>query len=201
MPDWFAHLMFAMCLSTCLRLTKEKRVLFFIGNVMPDFVRLLTLLSNMVNFKSFTTLVANPLNSGSHTLLGVLAYALFISIFFEPSLGLGQAPLNLTGKSRGYVFLQKWQALTEKPVVVLVIGGIAHLFLDTFMWPFGGGLNWLYPLSGAAFSWSFKAWWPSSFDAIIILTPFFVAAVIAEVIIARIKKRTSSRILLGTTSN
>jgi len=169
-------------------MTKEKRVLFLIGNVMPDFVRLLYLISSAINFQSFTTLIAVPLNNGSHSLLGVLAYAVFISIFFEPSLAFKQSSFKVIKPGHGPAIVRKWQAATEIPLFLLVIGGVAHLFLDTFMWPFGGGIYWLYPLNGAEFLWSFKAWWPSSPDAIIFLAPFFVVALIAELVMALIGK-------------
>lgn len=194
MPDWFAHLMFGTCLSTCFRMTREKRVIFLIGNVMPDFVRLLSIISTTMHLLPFTTLIAIPLNNGSHSLLGVLAYSVFVSIFFESSLELKQTPVNIIKAGRVHVIMQKWQSATDKPLFLLVIGGIAHLFLDTFMWPFGGGIFWLYPLNSAVFEWSFKLWWPSSLDAIIIITPFFVAALVAELAIAVAKKRMTKTI-------
>ena len=189
MPDWFAHIMLGVVLSTCLRLTREKRVIFLIGTVMPDLVRLLYLISTMIGFQSFTTLIASPLNNGAHSLLGVLAYSMFISVFFEPSLDLNQSTVKIIGLNSFHVFVQKWQDATSKPIFLLVLGGIAHLFLDTFMYPYGGGIYWLYPLNFALFKWSFKAWWPSSIDAIITLAPFFVAALIVEYIIIVAKKK------------
>jgi hypothetical protein len=200
MPDWFAHIMLGVILSTCLRLTREKRVLFLIGTVMPDLVRLLYLISSLLDFQSFTTLVASPLNNSTHSLLGVLVYSMFISVFFEPSLDLEHSMESTIKVNAGHVFLQKWQKTTSKPIFLLVLGGIAHLFLDTFMYPYGGGIYWLYPVTIAMFRWSFKAWWPSSLEAIIVLAPFFLVSLIVEFFIILAKKKGYLQRSIGTTA-
>jgi hypothetical protein len=190
MPDWFAHIMLATVASTCLRLTGGKRVLFFIGNVMPDLIRFLVLIDYMLDSPAFYSLVGVPLNIGAHSLLGVLAYAILLSIFFEPTItkpvtlmpeGSLQAAIT---RNSGFTAAasRRWQLLSGKPIFLLVLGGVTHLFLDTFMWPYGGGIMWLYPLEHAAFRWSFGAWWPGTLDGIVWLLPFFTAAIIFELL-------------------
>ncbi|MBN2152173.1 MAG: metal-dependent hydrolase [Candidatus Lokiarchaeota archaeon] len=186
MPDWFAHLMLATVASTCLRLDPWKRTLLFVGSVMPDLVRVLVLVDSVVHSGWFYTFVALPVNTGSHTLLGLLAYSLFLSLFFEPAL-----PAAVTGKGLGAVIGRRsvpaarlarwWRDASRSPFFLLFVGGVLHLFLDTFMWPYGSGIMWLYPLSDAWFRWSFGAWWPGAVDGILWLSPFFAAAVAVEV--------------------
>nr|MDO8111076.1 hypothetical protein [Candidatus Sigynarchaeota archaeon] len=194
MPDWFAHIMLAVIVATCLRITGAKRVLFIIGNVMPDFVRFLIIIGNALDLQTFNVLVSGPINSGSHTLLGVFAYALFISIFFDRSLAPvnpAASPLEIQGEHPAFAraLVARWTRATDSPLFLLVAGGIVHLFLDTFMWPYGGGLYWLYPITHAAFRWSFGAWWPSTYEAIMVLAPFFIAAVVVECILVMRKKK------------
>jgi hypothetical protein len=194
MPDWFAHIMLATIVSTGLRLTREKRVLFFIGNVMPDLVRFLVIIPRLLNIDddAFSAMISSPINTSSHSLLGVIAYALLISIFFEPSLSAIMASPIQSGAMEGNAlksFLAKWKSASSSPLFLLVLGGITHLFLDTFMWPMGGGILWLYPLNQAAFRWTFGAWWPSTFDGIVVLAPFFAAALVAELALALWKKK------------
>jgi hypothetical protein len=193
-PDWFAHLMLATAVSTCLRLDPWKRTLFFLGNVMPDLVRILVIADDIINSNVFYNLVSQPINAGSHSLAGVLAYSLFMSNFFEQTLpeafNKGDLPAAMTKKPGILLRISRWWCGASKsPFLLLVLGGVLHLFLDTFMWPYGGGIMWLYPLNNAWFRWSFGAWWPSTFDGILWLAPFFVAAVVAELAIAFKRKR------------
>lgn len=190
MPDWFAHLMLATITSTCLRLDPWKRTIFFIGNVMPDLVRILVILDNVIHWEAFNIFVALPINVGSHSLLGLFAYSLFVSLFFEPALpdlqgtrGLQARVVENTGTSIKTKLVWWWHDATGRPFFLLFLGGIFHLLLDTFMWPFGSGVMWLYPLNSAWFVWSFGAWWPSTFDGILWLAPFFVAAIGVEIAI------------------
>ncbi len=188
MPDWFAHLMLATVASTCLRLDARKRTLFFIGNVMPDLARIFVLADSLVHFGPLYDLVIVPINVGSHSLVGVLALSLLLSIFFEPAL-----PTSVAGEGLQDAITKKpvlgariarwWHGASRSPLFLLFLGGVTHLFLDTFMWPYGGGIMWLYPLNDAWFRWSFHAWWPSTFDGILWLSPFFVAAVVAEILL------------------
>jgi hypothetical protein len=194
MPDWFAHLMLATVVSTCTRLDPWKRTLFFLGNVMPDLVRILVIADDLIHSNAFYTLVSQPINAGSHSLAGVLAYSLFISIFFEQALPeaftKGDLPVAMA-KKPGMVFRigRWWGGASRSPFLLLVLGGVTHLFLDTFMWPFGGGVMWLYPIDNAWFRWSFGAWWPSTFDGILWLLPFFAAAIVAEIALTIKAKR------------
>ncbi|MEX2681686.1 MAG: metal-dependent hydrolase [Candidatus Sigynarchaeota archaeon] len=187
MPDWFAHLMLAYVVSACLRLDARKCTIFFIGNVMPDLVRIMVLADNIVHSDFLYYFIALPINTASHSLLGVFAFALFISLFFEPTLPAGISGGNLHAiNARKPVLLDHlarwWQKVSIRPFFLLIFGGIVHLLLDTFMWPYGGGIFWLYPLTDAWFRWSFGAWWPSTFDGILWLLPFFVATIACETI-------------------
>ncbi len=192
--------MLATVVSTCTRLDPWKRTLFFIGNVMPDLVRILVLADTVLHSETFYAFVTQPVNVGAHSLAGVLAFSLLLSIFFEPALpatvaGGGDLPASIAKKPALVVRINHWwHSASRSPFLLLVLGGVLHLFLDTFMWPFGGGVMWLYPLNDAWFRWSFGAWWPSSFEGILWLSPFFVAAVVAELAIAFKKKEKRGRI-------
>jgi hypothetical protein len=186
--------MLATVASTCLRLDPWKRTLFFIGNVIPDLVRILVVAERIVQSPTFYNFVALPINSASHSLAGVLAFSLLLSLLFETTLPAGTTGGELhaaIAKRPGLVarLARWWHGASRSPFFLLFLGGVVHLFLDTFMWPYGGGIMWLYPLNDAWFKWSFGAWWPSTFDGILWLSPFFAAAVVAELAITFKKKR------------
>jgi len=178
--------MLAYAVSACLRLDPRKRTLFFLGNVMPDLVRIIAIADEVLHSDAFYYFVALPINTASHSLLGVLAFALFLSLFFEPALPesvmVGDLHATIAKKPDLVGCIARWwHGASRSPFFLLFSGGIVHLFLDSFMWPYGGGIFWLYPLQDAWFRWSFGAWWPSTFDGIIWLSPFFIAAIMAEV--------------------
>jgi len=202
MPDWIAHLMFGTILSFILGIKKEKRIIFLIGNIMPDFLRFPVFITEFLNLDLLSEFFSYPINESSHSIIGVLALASFISIFFEESLEpleYGEIKHNLNTNKNNYKFkLNKfqsiWQTKIKSPFFLLFIGGLFHIFLDSFMWPWAGGINWLYPFDFAIFRWSFKLWWPSSFDAIILLFPIFIISLIIKKVLNIYKVKNHSEL-------
>ncbi|MBA7503601.1 hypothetical protein ES706_02212 [subsurface metagenome] len=202
MPDWIAHLMFGTILSFILGIKKEKRIIFLIGNIMPDFLRFPVFITEFLNLNLLSIFISYPINESSHSIIGVLALASFISIFFEESLEpleYGEIKHNLNTNKNNYKFkLNKfqsiWQTKIKSPFFLLFIGGLFHIFLDSFMWPWAGGINWLYPFDFAIFRWSFKLWWPSSFDAIILLFPIFIISLIIKKVLNIYKVKNHSEL-------
>jgi hypothetical protein len=183
MPDWIAHLMLGTTISFLLGIKEEKRVIFLIGNLMPDFAKILVLLNYILNSGVFYSIFVYPINNASHSIIGVIAISSVLSIFFENKLELSISDsLNseyLRSKKRRHSnLIMKWQEKLRSPFVLLFLGGVLHLFLDTFMWPWAGGINWLYPIDIAPLRWSFKLVWPATFDAIIVLTPIFLLSLL-----------------------
>lgn len=199
MPDWIAHLMFGTILSFILGIKKEKRIIFLIGNIMPDFLRFPVFITEFLNQDLLSEFFSFPINESSHSIIGVLALASFISIFFEDSLkplesGLIKHQLNSNKSGLKFKLLKfqsMWQTKIKSPFFLLFLGGIFHIFLDSFMWPWTGGINWFYPLN---FKWSFKLWWPSSFDAIILLFPIFIISLIIKKVLNIYKVKNHSEL-------
>ncbi len=197
MPDWIAHIMFGTILSNILGIKKEKKIIFLIGNLMPDFLRFPIFITEFLNLEIISYFISYPINESSHSIIGVLALASFISIFFEKSLKplesveiKHQFNLNENGFKFKLLKLQSiWQTKIKSPFFLLFIGGLFHLFLDMGLWPWAGGINWLYPFDFAMFRWSFKLWWPGSYDAIILLAPVFIAFLILKWFIHSYKVR------------
>ena len=171
MPDWIAHMFLGFTIATALRMKPKQKVVFLIGNIMPDLVRFLVIIANLVDTALLRDFIAYPINLASHSLIGVVVFSLAGSLFFERSL------LHENGANT------KPKQLLNSPMFLLFIGGILHLFLDTFMWPWAGGVMWLYPIDHAAAQWSFKLLWPSEFGAMVVLSIPFVIAVAYESII------------------
>ncbi len=202
MPDWIAHLIFGTILSFILGIKKEKRIIFLIGNIMPDFLRFPIFITEFLNLNLLSIFISYPINESSHSIIGVLALASFISILFEESLEpleYGEIKHNLNTNKNNYKFkLNKfqsiWQTKIKSPFFLLFIGGLFHIFLDSFMWPWAGGINWLYPFDFAIFRWSFKLWWPSSFDAIILLFPIFIISLIIKKVLNIYKVKNHSEL-------
>jgi len=194
--------MFGTILSFILGIKKEKRIIFLIGNIMPDFLRFLVFITEFLNLNLLSIFISYPINESSHSIIGVLALASFISIFFEESLEpleYGVIKHNLNTSKNNYKFkLNKfqsiWQTKIKSPFFLLFIGGLFHIFLDSFMWPWAGGINWLYPFDFAIFRWSFKLWWPSSFDAIILLFPIFIISLIIKKVLNIYKVKNHSEL-------
>jgi len=194
--------MFGTILSFILGIKGEKRIIFLIGNLMPDFVRFL-IITDFFNLDLLSEFISYPINESSHSIIGVLALASFVSVFFEESLkplesGLIKHQLNSNKSGLKFKLLKlqsMWQTKIKSPFFLLFIGGLFHLFLDSFMWPWAGGINWLYPLDFAMFRWSFKLWWPGSFDAIILLTPIFLIFLILGTIIHIHKTKSHSSLI------
>jgi len=169
---------------------------------MPDFVRFL-IITDFFNLDLLSEFISYPINESSHSIIGVLALASFVSVFFEESLkplesGLIKHQLNSNKSGLKFKLLKlqsMWQTKIKSPFFLLFIGGLFHLFLDSFMWPWAGGINWLYPLDFAMFRWSFKLWWPGSFDAIILLTPIFLIFLILGTIIHIHKTKSHSSLI------
>jgi len=185
MPDWIAHFMLGTTISFLLGIKREKRVIFLIGNLLPDFAKILVFINYLLNSEFFYSIIVYPINYASHSIIGVIALSSVISIFFEnrlePSISEPLSNKNPNSKKRKYNdFKVKWQEKLRSPFVLLFLGGILHLFLDTFMWPWAGGINWLYPIDIAPLRWSFKLVWPATFDAIIFLTPIFLISLFLE---------------------
>jgi hypothetical protein len=174
MPDWLAHLMLGFIIGTALRMPGKNRFFLLLGSIMPDLVRFFGIAFTYFNWSFGITYLSNPLNTSSHSVLGVLAYALLLSVFFPSTLGTASTTWNLGGAR------DKWRWLVDRPLFLLVFGGLLHLLLDSIMWPYAGGIDWLYPLSTAPFIWSFGLMWPGTFVVDWILFPFFLAAVIVE---------------------
>jgi hypothetical protein len=197
MPDWIAHLMFGTIISFILGINKEKRIVFLIGNLMPDFLRFLYILNNFFDIELLWEFIGAPLNEASHSIIGIFGLACFISIFFEDFFepqknNMSEYQINedkYNNKLKLSKFHSFWQAKVSSPFFLLFLGGISHLFLDTFMYPWAGGINWLYPFDFAIFRWSFKLWWPGSYDAIILLAPVFIAVLILKWFIHSYKVR------------
>jgi len=193
--------MFGTILSFLLGIKGEKRIIFLIGNLMPDFLRFPIFITEFLNQDLLSEFISYPINESSHSIIGVLALASFISIFFEESLEPLESGLikhQLNSNKTGFKFkLDKfqsiWQTKIENPFFLLFLGGLFHLFLDSFMWPWAGGINWLYPLDFAIFRWSFKLWWPSSFDAIILLFPIFLISLILKTLFHFYKVKKKSK--------
>lgn len=194
--------MFGTILSFILGIKGEKRIIFLIGNLMPDFVRFL-IITDFFNLDLLSEFISYPINESSHSIIGVLALASFVSVFFEESLkplesGLIKHQLNSNKSGLKFKLLKfqsMWQTKIKSPFFLLFLGGIFHIFLDSFMWPWAGGINWLYPLDFAMFRWSFKLWWPGSFDAIILLTPIFLIFLILGTIIHIHKTKSHSSLI------
>ncbi len=199
MPDWLAHVMLGFSVSTVMRMKGYQRVLFLIGNVLPDLVRFASIFTRFIDSTVLTKFVTFPINYGSHSILGVIVYALFLSIFFKSTLapclnggtqragdGVQETTRIAPVQPRDVLFTgfhARLAPMMEKPLFLLILGGILHLFLDTFMWPWAGGVNWLYPLEGAAFAWSFKVIWPTDYDAILVLLPVTIACILVDIFI------------------
>ncbi|MHA1848971.1 MAG: metal-dependent hydrolase [Promethearchaeota archaeon] len=189
MPDWVAHLMFGMILSAIFKFKGEKRVIFLIGNLLPDFYRVMMILGNYLGLNAFIKFIAFPINVASHSLLGILFTSAFASIFFnmkaieektqEKTLAQNNAT-RLIKQHTSLINYTTWKRIQEKPFFLLFIGSFFHLFLDTFMWPWSGGIQWLYPINNADFFWSFKLVWPGDITMIIILLPFFITSSLIE---------------------
>lgn len=202
MPDWVAHLMFGTILSFLLGIKGGKRIIFLIGNLMPDFLRFPIFITEFLNQDLLSEFISYPINESSHSIIAVLALASFISIFFEESLeplesGLIKHQLNSNKsgfKFKLHRFQSIWQTKMKDPFFLLFLGGIFHLFLDTFMWPWAGGINWVYPLDFAIFRWSFKLFWPGSFDAIILLFPIFIISLIIKKVLNIYKVKNHSEL-------
>lgn len=202
MPDWIAHLIFGTILSFILGIKKEKRIIFLIGNIMPDFLRFPIFITEFLNLNLLSIFISYPINESSHSIIGVLALASFISILFEESLEpleYGEIKHNLNTNKNNYKlklnkFQSIWQTKIKSPFFLLFIGGLFHIFLDSFMWPWAGGINWLYPFDFAIFRWSFKLWWPSSFDAIILLFPIFIISLIIKKVLNIYKVKNHSKL-------
>ena len=176
MPDWIAHLMLGWVVAVALKIGGARRVIFLIGNVIPDIVRFLNVLATMFAPSWFYAYVAHPINVGSHSILGVIAYGLFLSLFFKLQ------PERCSRCPGGTRTIQRaWHRALDSPAFLLVLGGLLHLFLDTFMWPWAGGIAWFYPLLDPPFSWSFQLWWPGSINAVVTLLPFLAVAIMVEV--------------------
>ncbi|MHA1679936.1 MAG: metal-dependent hydrolase [Promethearchaeota archaeon] len=191
MPDWIAHLMFGSSLSPALGLHGTKRVIFLVGNLMPDFVRFLVILAGFIKQDEFLKFIAYPINNASHSILGVLFFSIFFSIFFDnhaPQIHDKNAtsiPNQPKGKTRNL----SWKRFIEEPWFLLFTGGMGHLFLDTFMWPWAGGIMYLWPIDIATFRWSFKLIWPANTDAILFLLPIFITTSMIEVILHYKRKK------------
>ena len=136
MPDWIAHLIFGTILSFILGIKKEKRIIFLIGNIMPDFLRFPIFITEFLNLNLLSEFFSYPINESSHSIIGVLALASFISIFFEESLEpleYGEIKHNLNTNKNNYKFkLNKfqsiWQTKIKSPFFLLFIGGLFHIF-------------------------------------------------------------------------
>lgn len=152
---------------------------------MPDFVRVFVFLDYFINVDKYYELVAYPINYASHSLVGVLALSYFLALFFDEKLKPFESKIVEISKknSKFYTFQQKWIEKLRSPLFLLVLGGLFHLLLDTGMWPWAGGINWLYPLNLAPFEWSFKLWWPSTPDAMIILAPILAISLCSYCVI------------------
>lgn len=169
---------------------------------MPDFLRFPIFITEFLNLNLLSIFISYPINESSHSIIGVLALASFISILFEESLEpleYGEIKHNLNTNKNNYKFkLNKfqsiWQTKIKSPFFLLFIGGLFHIFLDSFMWPWAGGINWLYPFDFAIFRWSFKLWWPSSFDAIILLFPIFIISLIIKKVLNIYKVKNHSEL-------
>ena len=183
MPDWIAHLMLGTTISFLLGIKREKRVIFLIGNLLPDFAKILVFINYLLTSEFFETIVVYPINYASHSIIGVISLSSLISLFFEDRLepSISQSLKNEYPIGNGRKFNELkiiWQEKLRSPFILLFLGGILHLFLDTFMWPWAGGVNWLYPIDIAPLRWSFKLVWPATFDAIIFLTPIFLISLL-----------------------
>ncbi|MBD3188472.1 hypothetical protein GF325_16700 [Candidatus Bathyarchaeota archaeon] len=204
MPDWIAHLMLAFTITTVLNMEGAMRVIFLVGNVMPDLVRSITVVAEFLGNDVISAFVAYPLNVGSHSLLGVFAWSLLLSAFFQgwndpDKASSGSAHVNAIPRKR--MLKEKIRGIFDEPFLLFFAGGACHLFLDTFMWPFAGGIPWLFPLNQAAFIWSFRMLWPTTWHAIATIAPFFIISVAFEVHFAWEARqgitRNSSQVPLG----
>jgi hypothetical protein len=180
-----AHLMLGFAIGAALRLPGKNRFFLLLGSIMPDLVRFIAIGFTFLNWQWGMTYISNPLNTSSHSIIGVLAWALIVSIFFPSTLGTAKKTWHL-----GNV-MDKWKWLADRPMFLLVFGGLLHLLLDSIMWPYAGGIDWLYPLSTAPFIWSFGLMWPGTFVVDWVLLPFFATAVIADYLLWKKGKPTA----------
>lgn len=171
MPDWLAHLMLGWTLAIVAGIRGHRRIIFLVGNVLPDLVRFLVVLGESLSLDWFNRYIAYPVNVGSHSILGVVVYSVFIGmlVILPPS------SLEETTK------VSRWRSWLDHPAFLLFLGGITHLVLDTFMWPWAGGVPWLFPLMDPALTWSFQATWPGSLDAVLVLLPVSAGATLIEI--------------------
>lgn len=194
MPDWITHLAFAFVIASALRLTWRARTVFFIGNVMPDFFRLLVVFFEFaLPVPALMKFVVFPLNQASHSLIAVVALAGIISIFFKGSVEshappvLGRESEAMQGKIK-----RAWRKLSGNVFFLLFIGGVCHLLLDACMWPWAGTIRWFYPLDHAWLNWGFKLFWPDDRIALVVLLPLVALAVVFEIIIHLKRERSKA---------
>ncbi|MHA1370652.1 MAG: hypothetical protein ACTSRA_13205 [Promethearchaeota archaeon] len=210
-PDWVAHLMFGYILSVIFKFKNAKRVTFLLGNLLPDVLRFLLIITDYLNQDFLTKFITQPVNEATHSIIGIIAMSALTSIFFESdlspqgnyeSISNNNPPVRISiahGTKRVHLYRLKmsWNKLMNKPFYLLLLGSSFHLFLDMFMWPWVGVMKLFYPFIDANFSFSFKLLWPTTFTAIAFLTPFTCVFLIIEIYLRffKMKKKPGTQVM------
>ena len=72
---------------------------------------------------------------------------------------------------------------TKYIFLALFIGAMGHLFTDAIMWPWKGmGINFLYPLNGPEFAFSFHLVWPGGIVPLIITGSIVLGTIVIDLV-------------------
>ncbi|MHA1130741.1 MAG: metal-dependent hydrolase [Candidatus Helarchaeota archaeon] len=165
MPDWLTHFFLGYIIIWGFsKFPKYDNALrkyywfFIIGMLEPDIERIFSIIANQTSSALFIEISA-ILTGVFHSILGVFIISLFITSFFPRE------------KDTKFIFL------------ALFIGGIGHLLTDAIMWPWKGmGINFLYPLNGPEFAFSFHLVWPGGLIPLIVTSSIVLGTVIFDLI-------------------
>jgi len=170
----------------------RKRTLFFIGNVIPDLVRVLILANSILRSDTYYYFVALPINTATHSILACWrSRSSCPSSSRRHSRQASRAVTCTRPSPRGP---GSWPALPAGGTArrgarsSCSSSGCDPPVLDTFMYPYGAVSCGSTPSTMPGSSGRSAPWCPSSFDGILWLSPFFVAAVVAEILV-RVKRK------------
>ena len=165
-PDWLAHIGITYLIIWFIsKIDKYDQrfhnyyVFFFIGGVMPDLERLLSIIAELIQNYQLKEFFSAVLTSGFHTIVGVVVLAIAMTQFFPK-------------ENSKWVFC------------AFFLGGLSHLLLDMVMWPWPSmGLSLFYPLLfGPRYTFSFHLVWPGGFAPLIIISCTVGISIIIDVI-------------------
>jgi hypothetical protein len=165
MPDWLTHFFVGYIIIWSIsKVPKYDNSLrkyywfFIIGMLAPDIERLFSIIANQTGSTFFMEISA-VLTGVFHSIIGVLIVSLFLTSFFPRE------------KDTKYIFL------------ALFVGGMGHLLTDAIMWPWRGmGINFLYPLNGPEFAFSFHLVWPGGIVPLIVTGSIVLGTIMIDLV-------------------